>query len=124
MSEAADRLRRIEEGYDPHDIYRGIGDGLLSARITADLWELYRSEHQADDEEPITKDWLASIGWECVDGNCVLPLLPLGFLDLYWRQGGVDFVTADGLFAYRVELSTRGQLRRLAAALGVGANNQ
>jgi hypothetical protein len=75
------------------------------------VYDAYLAEHPADDDEPISFEWLEAEGWErrtTIVGD-----------RQYWRNGKV-LVTDDGVrleFEELPNITTRGQLRRLIAAL-------
>jgi hypothetical protein len=124
---AAERLLSGIELSDPYsigDIYFSKKDGAsFSLKDIFILAESYLAEHPADDCEPITEEWLRSVGFSdgatgeslwlrCKDsqlGHLRHTAMALDLITGNW--------TANGLGCK--ECKTRGDVRRLAAALGI-----
>ncbi len=102
---------------------------LLSAAAVACNW---RAEHPADDGEPTTEEWLESLGRRGVPGFGV-PLTPLLSLwnsssgwHLFFHNGDGDGFMPDMDTNGPIRIAgagTRGQVRRLLAALGISTNS-
>lgn len=151
--EAAERLRRFRNG--DNSAYPDDDGGFFEERgqtmCEADeetLADAYLAEHPADAEEPITEDWLRSVGFEKPDGGRENEL-SIGENDLY-----VCFGTEQTMWMARDHYDytpkcyspfeepgkkgdqrlsripsglwpkTRGQLLRLCAALNIPLNPQ
>ena len=71
----------------------------------------------ADDDEPVTVEWLVSVGWERRFGRSWPEIaLPEQNTWLSWRGAGVWLVGFDIALCLA---KTRGDVRRLCAALGI-----
>lgn len=103
-SEAAKRLRQWKADQFSHSMQ-------VVDRDRAILAEAYLDEHFSDDEDPITEDWINSLSPQ----NSTLTIE-------YWvRDGSVTIGSVCGCdIVPSIIFTTRGQLRRLIAALGVG----
>jgi hypothetical protein len=105
---ATDIVNRLEEVGDPF-----AGDDWSMMQVA----RAYLAEHPADEDEPVTAEWLQSMGW---------------------AEFGLGIASQRGLFRSRLRFAfdlgvtlcmpgieseghqmTRGELRRLCAALGV-----
>jgi len=113
---ASGRLRRIHDWSRPLDVYGADYEHDYSDDV-ATIVQAYLREHPADDAEPITEDWL----------RAVTPFFYCDKSDLYSHRQVMLGVcdgrtavwigsTASGCSAY---ISTRGDLRLLANALGI-----
>lgn len=103
ISEAAERYRR---GNYPEPM----GDGKKIHCLledTIDLAEAYLAEHPADENEPITIEWLMEIG--LCDHRCVL--------DLFKEPDGSWFPKWHGWELARIK--TRAELRALCGFLQI-----
>ena len=119
LREAAERVcGGFEYGTKPSSL--AIGRMCNDARLIA---EQLLAEHPADDELEITADWLESIG--CTHDDSWYFELP-GKTNM---QAGVTLVRWSGGYSVRAQdcytsviianVKTRGNLRRLAKALGI-----
>lgn len=102
----------------------------MQASDGKNLARAYLAEHPADDDEPVTADWLRSVGFkQDADTEYTSDDLILAPEDdqvaLHWMQEGIEpdeirtiWIVAENEGIY-TSASTRGALRRLAAALGV-----
>ncbi len=108
---AAERLTDPEDG-----IGEGTANDYVCGGFAADdafaLATAYLAEHPADDGEPITAEWLRSVGFVAhkPDGLPAYAVLPCVYIRLDGGELELDGIPLD--------FSTRGQLRRLCAALG------
>lgn len=119
VTKAAERLRRTNEGEFLCNVYETI-----EAQPMGELYELfqkdkesvvaaYLAEHPADDAEPLTEPWLRSVGGK--DGVATAGI---------WLNNTIGFRLDDladvvVCNARPKNVKTRGDLRRLAAALGI-----
>lgn len=113
---AAERLRSINRIVDMLLVY-GRGP-------TAEQWHLddlrilasaYLSEHPADDGEAITIEWMCENDWY-LEGKDVVTRIDTSLYVSFSSSPPVVFVDVYELGTLR----TRGDVRRLLAALGVG----
>ncbi len=85
----------------------------------------YLSEHPADDELPITEEWLRSVGFCDAENDYWIWLQAT---DLFIARSSENKWTIEGYGnGETVSISapkTRGQLRRLAACLGIELQEQ
>jgi len=113
ISEAAERLREHESG---GDIYPFDG-GAMEMGDERALAAAYLAEHPADDGEPITEEWLRSVGFK------VSPDFEFLFIEAGLRPGTIEFDPDIGWIIFGSKatrlLETRGDVRRLCAALGI-----
>lgn len=77
----------------------------------------YLAEHRADDDEPVTEEWLRGIGFENSAGRLLLGKIQFTFFEgwnAWWSF-------SDGRGATRLidDVKTRGSVRRLCRALGI-----
>jgi hypothetical protein len=93
----------------------------------------YLAEHPADDDEPITADWLRSVGakevdlsWRNDQFSTHLPAYVFGNgrfgvwgHEAAWSMYLLNADGFDGQEEHVTAVRTRGQLRRLCAALGI-----
>ena len=117
--EAMDRLHMYKTSSkytEKCEVYGLNGDALCNA-VDADrelLSEAFIAEHMADDAEPVTEDWFRS-----TYGNMWVGIEPVGggpIVTLYYDPlGGCDGWSIGKEMIPPME--TRGQLRRLIAAL-------
>lgn len=107
---AAERLRRYYGSNESIESIYGLGesasmsyanDNMIVARNAA------LAEHPADDDEPITEEWLESSG----------------ALDALTEAFGMLHIS-DGVVRVGKGLSTRGEVRRLCEALGIELNSE
>ena len=76
----------------------------------------YLAEHPSDNEEPVTDEWLRSVGFDdrlpglVIEGDCQ-------YLLVYCRAGW--YLSDDGDEIWVNPLTKRSHVRRLCAALGV-----
>jgi hypothetical protein len=106
---AAERLLDPECG-----IGEGTGTNYVAGGYAADdavaLAKAYLAEHPADDAEPVTLEWTRSLGLDCrriYDGPDWIP----------------NIRGLDGNWVILPRGATRGQARRLLAALGIDCVN-
>jgi hypothetical protein len=97
------------------------------------LANAYLAEHPADDDEPITADWLRSVGakevdlsWRNDQFSTHLPAYVFGNgrfgvwgHEAAWSMYLLNADGFDGQEEHVTAVRTRGQLRRLCAALGI-----
>lgn len=112
VREAAERLRDAIKG---NSTFR-VGD---LAAVTLQ----YLAEHPADNDEPVTVEWLASVGFT-IDVHQSVKVT--ADLFLVYRGGGWFLASgADTIKSAAVDLpdyKTRSDVRRLCAALGIELN--
>ena len=72
------------------------------------------AEHPEDDEEPVTKEWLRSIGFV----NSISSVLVVGDMLSVSMPGRYWVFSCCGM-PTRMKYETRGDVRRLCAALGI-----
>ena len=115
MTDLHAAAERIVYQWDNHDSQL-VENAVWGEPVPVKLARAYLAEHPADDGELIDRDWLESIG---------LYGRSLGQIELSHRDGTGWFfsVLADehGIYWSTIDkpFHTRGQLRRLAAALGI-----
>jgi hypothetical protein len=122
VKEAAERLRRNAEGEHLTDIYRDFK--LPVEQYMKDKLETskaYLTEHPADDGEAITEDWLRSVGFEFSylnkhlwiksgkTGHLRHTSMAMNVNSQLWFLNGLGCANCE----------TRGDVRRLALALGI-----
>lgn len=109
-----EELKAIASRVRPHAA-GNLGNADIADRNA--LAAAYLAEHPADDAEPITANWLAAVGFtspgaftHTIDGG----------ITMEWFSGG-DLGQWECIIGDHVcpDFGTRGQLRRLCAALGV-----
>jgi hypothetical protein len=111
--EAAERIASVETQGDIDRMYPGIG-GLQRAFAEAvTVARAYLSLVPADDGVEITEDWLRSVGFEAMPSEVGLWLNKTVGVDLRSESPGCVVCNA------RPRITTRGDLRRLAEALGI-----
>lgn len=116
---AIERLRNRAAGGTPYSRYGYLCDVVLGEDLQA-VADAYLAEHAADDGEPVTEEWLRSVGFkreswhplqlDCdsdIDIRCTPELLVVGHRSDEWD------VKAN---------PTRGDVRRLCAAHGCPLN--
>lgn len=87
---------------------------------TVPLVTAYLAEHPADDDEPITERWLLSIGVQHAENTrYVLSQGKYERIWLYFWETGINAELAGG---GEIVFATRGDVRRLCAALGIDLN--
>lgn len=116
--------RRCESGESPVT-----AEAVLHDSDLAILAEAYCGEHPADENEPVTEEWLRSVGFKHGPENCEIApgyefviqpphccndlALWHGYGDVFIRGGRHVF------FSIARNVNTRGRVRRLCAALGI-----
>ena len=88
------------------------------AHALCDVTQAYLAEHEADDDEIVTDEWLQSVGFTD-DENTNLSLGPM---ELFLFSGGNELLIDHSSGEY--ELKTRGDVRRLCRALGIITEEQ
>ena len=119
ITEAAERLRRVNAGEDICEVYpdgvtAAYMEGLSNDEKTVADGALALGLFQADDETPLDEEWVEShpLYRRRADTTWVGPAW-FGYFGDGDYEGVVD---CNGGFS----IKTRGQLRRLLAAMGVG----
>lgn len=114
---AIDRLRKLREGTE--NPYEAIGHSWYEIDHRS-LAGAYFAEHPADDAEPVTDDWLKSVGFT-IRGQCYGELAcPPG--ETRWSLELDQFgalPVASNEHPFRNYCKTRGEIRRLCSALGI-----
>lgn len=119
LQAATDRIRRGEFGGENlESVYGGDRDSQFS-RICADqrlLYLAYLAEHPADDDVLLTVSYMEQVGFLDIGPRGGVPRMRIQFLIVYcladrnrWTVNHVEVP----------EPKTRGDLRRLCAALGI-----
>ena len=128
---AASRVRNSEaSGINHHDIY-----GYSLNVDLAILGRAWLADHHADDGEPVTGDWLVSIGGVFTDLSWQRQPPSLGFGEPsngYIFAGSLGFRAGAGWHAYHLDadgfsgsesylcpVPNRGRARQLLSALGI-----
>jgi hypothetical protein len=111
IQSAAERLRRHMADPNHRDTYHGKESTLVGDWAT--LARAYLAEHPADDGEAITEDWLRAVGFKSMPSEVGLWLDKTVGVDLRSDTPGCVVCNA------RPRIATRGDLRRLAEALGI-----
>lgn len=134
---ARERLRKVAENMKDHDDASPISrvyawdtipggptySGDREAIIAADL-----AEHPADDETPIDREWLVSLGckrddWGSGTADFTVPSDDIQLEIRIWADEacGIDAIIFNHLDSGNVQIcvATRGDVRRLCKALGV-----
>lgn len=104
------------------------GDGSYDNDLERCWWALqepyelavaYLEEHPADDDEPITADWLCKNGWKviCNGTRASIEWITDHPIQL-WKQDANRWHVTMGVVEFHV-INTRGDVRRLCAALGI-----
>lgn len=128
LREAVERTRRVHAGETVCDVYGRVYLDDSWKRFAADnkvIAAAYLADHPADDAEPVTKEWLLSVGFDDRRNGVSmgLGLRVNGGPHLYCscNAPGVtpDWYFDDGRLIACNDLLTRGHVRRLCAALGV-----
>ena len=125
---AAGRLRKAatQKGCPwEHPVYQN-STSINSPRLQwdGDLWAVYLAEHPADDDEPVTAEWLESVGWEAYPdtGNRMWHSRSATLIMIDLRNPGETWLchgsSAHG-WDYITKSTTRGDVRRLCSALGI-----
>lgn len=83
------------------------------ADAICDVTQAYLAEHSADDDEPLTDEWLVSAGFTDDENEN----LSLGPMELFLFSGGYELLIDHSSGEYRFR--TRGDVRRLCRALGI-----
>ncbi len=127
-----------------HECLRLVADTLRSSadverelerlRSINDVAHAYLAEHPADDGDPVTEEWLRSIGWitRYWEGALNSPLSQDNVYVSYslvgvswkWCLSMESEDDPDGLHFTRDILKNRGQVRRLLKALGITPNSK
>jgi hypothetical protein len=138
ITQAAERRHRIKSGVPDYEVYgytrqqwsHGMFDDEIAEKIAADdmaLADAYLAEHPADDGDVVTPEWLLSVGFT-LDHEMEPPRDPVYCIrSLLWRphyfevnQGKWQF----GPVTINQNPKTRGDVRRLCAALGIPLPDQ
>ncbi len=112
-------IRRRTNDWLGNRMYNDFVDEDADARLLADA---YLAEHHADDAEPITLEWLRSVGFQ--DGHTKRRSLVAGVIYVCPPYGpapwwcGIKSSNQD-VYAQITKFATRGQIRRLATALSI-----
>ena len=129
---AAGRIRRLAAGESGDAVYpdrTGWPHALACRADTQTLAAAWLARHPADDREPVTAAWIDAVGGDDERG-CGVVAWPVGSLSKlcvgqYRGTGAWHCWVRDGHNGEETvtlpQLTTRGQLRRLLAALGVPA---
>jgi hypothetical protein len=105
---SAERLRRYVSGeISVYDMTKGD----YRADCIA-IRDAYFAEHPADDDEPVTEDWLTQTLHRSFDSS-----FAIGGLSLYQSLG--DWILVDVHGREYAEMKTRRQVRLLCLALGL-----
>lgn len=123
LREAAERLRRMRQESESHDGgYPANAEGRRQSLYDhAALAEAYLAEHRADDAEPITEDWLRSVGFDTAD-NPAWVWIGDNFKIARHRVGGrwqICYLDDNGPSTDIPGPNTRHDLRQLCRALGI-----
>ena len=113
LKAACERLRRVTTGESIWKVYDGLACGYQLGEDRKLLVAAYLAEHPADEDEPVTHEWLrenSQADW-VVDEPTGKPEI---ILRGAWQRGMVTLVTA-----VTIATPTRGHVRRLIAALGL-----
>jgi hypothetical protein len=101
-------------------------DKMPIVEIAVVLAHAYLADHPADEDEPVTEDWLRSIGLKLRMGFGFPVTKTMSLWDsrngwgLYFHGGLGDSAEGETKIA---KVATRGQVRRLLAALGIDCVN-
>ena len=94
-----------------------------TARRACMLAESYLAEHPADDAEPVTEEWLLSVGFKRAEDDPVILVLPstdTGRAMTYVTIEPCELrLEADDGGSIWIGERTRGDVRRLCTALGI-----
>lgn len=101
-----DELRAAADRFLAFD---GTGNVMAEAFLLANA---YVAEHPADDDEPITVEWLCVMGWELTDTR--LELGPLS-----WHGFDNTMRIDCDILTSLPHITTRGDVRRLCKVLGI-----
>jgi hypothetical protein len=105
---SVERLRRYVSGeISVYDMTKGV----YRADCIA-IRDAYLAEHPADDDEPVTEDWLTQSLHRSFDLS-----FAIGGLSLYQSLG--DWILVDVQGREYAEMKTRGQVRLLCRAMNV-----
>jgi len=117
----------FEAGPDVHS------DGFEYFQAVGTLARAYLAEHPADGDEPVTEEWLRSIGFRNLSATMIYLRIPSHDgngeeVDLYFYSDCVPPITPaliqkgcgkeDHVVLTGAVITTRGQVRRLIEALG------
>ena len=125
---AAERIRRFKSGEHPFAIYGEDDAATQGWHDRKILAEAYIAEHPADDETGLSVEWMTAVGFRQTGagwwrvGKHGRETLALDYHD-NTESGDVFSLPTNRFMPLRVLVATRGQLRRLCAALGVPLNN-
>lgn len=109
-------IKRVSESGESLDSFRDLIEWLCDRRL---------AEHPADSDEPLTAEWLRSVGFKPDNDEDYLwinngwrsdTLPPFDFR--IWGHGRCDLADEDGCILL-IPPKTRGDLRRLCRALGI-----
>ena len=122
---AAERVRRVEAGEPADQAYRAHPrrqfQQFADRGLMASAW---LAEHPADDDEPISPEWLRSVGFTLTDAH-------VRYYSNRSRPPFVVVIASDGRLRLAVQNGsdveggdvcqkpTRGDVRRLCRALGI-----
>jgi hypothetical protein len=95
------------------------------------LAKAYLAEHPVDEDEPVTREWLLSVGFREIGAECKQMVICLGPGACNWLsidEDGYVSVQADGAGQGRLAIGslkarTRSDVRRLCAALGISVKD-
>lgn len=91
----------------------------MSADCSRDLWRIVNAANPADDEEPITTDWLRSVGFHPVPSDMGLGYsdhMQLGRLNIWEFNDTGEWLFRD---YDQLSLRSRGDVRRFCAFLKI-----
>lgn len=114
MRAAAERLLRGHQSYD-----HCATDGHRKEAWNRDACEVARewlAEHPADDQQPVTEEFLRSINWAPVGNTWYTAEEDCGTPIVFWVDVDQSLRVA-GLKDWKICEPTRGQFRRVLAAL-------
>ena len=82
------------------------------------LAKAYLADHPADDDEPVTEEWLCSVGAKKDDVSVFFPSPIQGVPAIEFSKEQA-WLTNEDYAGVEIKLKTRGDVRRLCAALGI-----
>lgn len=135
LRDAAERLRKVEDNfskcrscpissvYKPDPIEPSIASWQEDQRIVVQAW---LSEHAADDEELATQEWLMERGFAEIGYYTYERILHLALVKVYAyaRPVGCWEISLFVAEHHVKNNPTRGDVRRLLAALGIQENKE
>jgi hypothetical protein len=117
LREAAERVRTGFTYYQCPDSWQECND----ARLIAEAWI---AEHPADDDEPITEEWLEQLAFTHNDSwyfrSPAQTSMQADVTLIRWSGGWSVKVSDRFTSVLTANVKTRGDLRLLAKALGIG----